>query len=130
MLSRVDSFKALLSSPDKLAEALADDPSLIREKDEDGMTLLHRAAEMGHLIQYEVAVEMLRVLFNSRGLDFNAKDRRGNTPLHVAALSCENRLTSNYIFPTMVKKATEKGFDFETRGHNGQTVFQMAKERS
>lgn len=74
---------AILDRHEAAAGLLDADPALVNLKDEavgnivDGATALHRAAEWGSL-------GTARVLL-ARGADANAQDRRGRTPLALAA---------------------------------------------
>lgn len=50
------------------------------ERDQDGSTLLHTAAKNNDHVTVELLLENYTVLSN-----VNARDTRGNTPLHLAA---------------------------------------------
>ena len=69
-----DVFTALRLGHRKRMAALLDaDPALLGTRDERGATLLHTAARLG---QYGAVESLL-----ARGLDVNAKDDYGETPL-------------------------------------------------
>ncbi len=74
---------AILNRHEEAARLLDVDPALVGRKDEavgsivDGATALHRASEWGSL-------KTARILL-ARGADAGAQDRRGRTPLYLAA---------------------------------------------
>lgn len=121
-----DEFNKLVSSPDELKAALNANPALINEQDEEGMTLLHHAAQIGHVMGSSSANKILDVLFASNDLDFTIKDNAGNPPVHVAALGCEDRVTCEYVFPAFVHEAAKRGFDFATLNQDGLSVLHIA----
>jgi ankyrin repeat protein len=118
-------LKELLNNPDELKTALKINPNLITEQDEDGMTLLHHAAQLGQILGRSNIIPILDTLFETPGIDFNIKDLRGNTPVHVAAICSKERVTCSYLLPTIVQEAVKKGFNFETQGEAGQTVLHI-----
>ena len=61
------------------------DPSIIGSA---GKTLLHHACEGGHL-------KLAKILVREYGLDLNAKDKHGNTPLKLAVLHNDSQTSSN-----------------------------------
>ncbi len=126
MQNRSDEFKNLSWSAESLQLALERNPSLITEQDEDGLTLLHHAVQIGCIMGSSNASKILNVLFNTQSINFTIKDNLGNTPVHVAALCCKDRVTCQFIFPTIVKEAVKHGFDFSTLGEHGQSVLQIA----
>ena len=119
-----------LWSVDELKSALKENPNLINEQDENGMTILHYAAKIGFTLVSTSAREILNELFNSQNLDFTIKNKSENTPLHLAALCCEDRVTCEFVFPAFVKEAARRGFDFSTLGQQGQSVLHIATRTS
>lgn len=69
---------------------------------------------------------VLTVLFTYPNLDFTVKDNQNNTPLHVAALCCEDRTTYNDVLPMLLAEAGRRGFNFSTLGQNGQSVLHIS----
>jgi ankyrin repeat protein len=126
MQTRSDEFKKLIKSAESLESALGSNLCLINEKDEDGMTLLHHAAGIGLYLGSTSASEILNVLFNTPGIDFNITDVRGNTPLHLAAYYSMDRVTCNFVFPSYITEAVKHKFDFSKLGDEGKSVLQMA----
>ncbi|KTC97715.1 ankyrin repeat domain-containing protein [Legionella erythra] len=125
-----DEFDNLVSSPEELKAALDANPNLIKEQDEEGMTLLHHTARIGNVMGSTSASRILDVLFASEDLDFTIKDNDGNTPLHTAAWGCNDRVTCQFVFPLFVTEASKRGFDFATLGQHGQTVLHIATKIS
>lgn len=130
MKKKSDEFKEWMRSAGALESVLKKSPKLITEQDEDGLTLLHHAAQVGRIRNSTGASEILNVLFNTPGLDFTIKDNAQNTAVHVAALSCKDRVTCQYVFPTLVKEASKRGFDFSMLGQQGQSVLHIATRTS
>ena len=130
MQNRSDEFGGLMWSAEQLQSALESDPNLITEQDENGLTILHHEAQIGQIMGSTNASYVLSVLFNAPGLDFTIKDHKGNTPLHVAAVCCTDRVTCQYVFPALVKEAAACQFDFTTLGEHGQSVLHIATRTS
>lgn len=76
--SDTQSMIMLLTDAKKLDAALAKSPSAVKEKSEDGMTLLHMAAMMN-------LKDAVSVLVKHKA-DVNAKSGDGATPLHMAVI--------------------------------------------
>lgn len=123
-------FKNLLWSDEDLQAALKSNPNLMKEQDEEGMTLLHHAAQIGFIMGSLNARKVLEALFKAPEIDFSIKDKNENTALHVAAYCSQERVTCQYIFPTLVKEAADHGFDFSTLGQNGQSILHIATRTS
>ena len=68
---------AYLARPDRAAQLLEADPSLVGARDPNGMTPLHHAAERG-------ATEVAQLLIEC-GAEVDATDERGQTPLDYAS---------------------------------------------
>lgn len=113
-----------------IQDEIDSNPSIIKEKDEYGATLLHHAALLGRLRNEENAIGILTTLFNCKKLDFTVKDKDGNTPLHVAAFNCDDKVTCRIVFPALVREAARRQFDFSTKGQNGQSVLHIAARTS
>lgn len=64
-------------------------PETLRAQDTEGMTLLHRAALVGHGRTITAALE--------QGADFHAKDRCERTPLHWAAIAGHAQVAKRLI---------------------------------
>lgn len=122
-----DQLEDLLDiSPEKLRQALSDDPNLIKERGDHGETLLHLAARK-YWYDRSAAESILRVLFDAPGADFSLKDDDGDTATHVAARSIDRHQTNfHFVFPAFVKKAAEVNFDFSTANNRGLTVLHLS----
>ncbi len=121
-----DYLKSLAGNDIALYLALRFDPSVITMQDESGMTVLHYAAKIGFTMGSSSASLILHLLFTSPLVDFSIQDNQGNTPLHVAALCCEDRVTYQYVFPHFVKEAAKSGFNFSTLNNHGQAILHIA----
>lgn len=130
MKNESELFRRLLCFPAELELALKENPDFITELDENGETFLHHVARMGCLMGTSNALKILEVLFSLSNINFNIKDINGNTPLHLAALYCSDRVTCKCVFPALIKKASECGFDFSTLGQGGQSVLHIAAKVS
>jgi|GEM_PF-6463845 FOG: Ankyrin repeat len=131
MQVKPDVLKKIVFSAELLKSTLKTNPQVVNEQDENGNTLLHHAALIGRKRGSWSAGEILNVLFTSPHLDFTVKNNDGNTPLHVAALSCDERTTCQFVFPALVKEASNRGFDFSILGgKSGQTVLHIATRTS
>jgi len=128
MLQRSGFLRDLAYSETKLESALIEDPTLINAQDENGMTILHHFANSGSYISSSKISAILKILFNNPDLDFTIKDQKGNTPLHCAALRCNDPKTFQYIFPAFLSEAARRGFDFSTLGEKGETVLHIATQ--
>ncbi|HEX2548991.1 MAG TPA: ankyrin repeat domain-containing protein, partial [Gammaproteobacteria bacterium] len=125
-LSTEDYFIHLVRCPHDLYIALRKKPILIQEKDSKDQTLLHHAARVGHDMDSMGASLILFLLLSSPNLDFNIKDKNGNTPLHIAALNSNEPITCKYIFPNFLRTAFIAEFDFDTLNNQGQTILHIA----
>lgn len=123
-------MKELLQSEKALRAALKDDPGLITKQDETGRTLLHHAAKIALTKGSIEGVKILNILFNAPGLDLSIKDNKGNTPVHVVALCCSDKLTSQYVFHNFLQAAEKCKFDFSMLGEDGKSVLQIATIKS
>ncbi len=121
-----DYFIYLVRNNHDLFIALQKKPLIILEKDEKQQTLLHHAARIGHDMDSMGASLIHYLLFNSPHINFNLEDQNGNTPLHVAALNCNEPTTCKYVFPNLLKTAFIAEFDFKTLNKQGQTILHIA----
>src|ERR1035437_47685 len=65
------------SDIETIKSLIEEDPSLVKSRDPEGKTPLHRAAERGRRAVAEVLI--------ANGADVNAQDKDGYSPLHWAA---------------------------------------------
>lgn len=117
-------MRELLQSKEALQAALEKNPNLITEKDDEGKTLLHHAAKIGLEKNFQTAKGILEKLFEMPELDFNLKDNKGNTPMHVAALCCVDKECKR-LFYIYLQEATRRNFDFSILGHDRKTILQL-----
>ena len=123
-------FKSIHDNSEELYIALRTSPEIIIEQDENGQTLLHHAATVGHMMGSNGASLIHYLLFSAPGVDFTIKDNNGNTAVHLAAMASQDRVTCQYIFPNYMKKALEMKFDFSTLNKQGQTILHIATRTS
>lgn len=124
-------FSYLSQNSRDLYIALRSNPEIIHEQDEkDGLTLAHSAATIGSVLNPNEASLIHDLLFKMPGLNLNIKDKSGNTPVHVAALYCGDRVSGEYTFPRYIKQAKKLGFDFSTLGQGGQAILHIAARNS
>lgn len=109
--------------------ALRANPTMVQELDDDLNSLLHHAAHVAtDLISNSCNMGLIHhLLFNSPLVDFNQKNKEGNTPVHEAALSCIYTELAFSTFDHYVEKAASRGFDFNNQFNNdGQAVIHIA----
>ena len=99
----------------KLRHELLIDASAINDRDGNGWTPLHYAAAGG-----AACMVALQVLLEHKA-DFNRKNRKGDTPLHVAAAARHMESASELI---------KAGCDFEARNNDGHTPFELLDDKS
>uniref|UniRef100_A0A0G4HTT4 ACB domain-containing protein n=1 Tax=Chromera velia CCMP2878 TaxID=1169474 RepID=A0A0G4HTT4_9ALVE len=89
--SEADRFCRLASEGSiiEIAASLKKRPDLARQKDRDGMTALHWAADRGH----EDIVKLLLTC----SPDVNCQDQNGDTALHLAVVSGQNHVVSQLL---------------------------------
>jgi hypothetical protein len=95
-----------------LEEILKENPLLINRQDQDGKTLLHRAAMLGETFDEAKTLELLKLLFNASFVDLTIVDKRGFTALHSVASACRDERTIHTIFPFFVQQGDIRGYDF------------------
>ncbi|MCE3233631.1 MAG: Ankyrin repeat [Rickettsiaceae bacterium] len=105
--------------------ALRANPKIINEQDESGQTILHHAVKIGRLTGSNYASLILGQLFKADGVDFSIKDNDGNTPVHLAAHYCGDRVTVDFVFPNYVSAAYEAGFNFSELNNAGKAVLHI-----
>ncbi|TET39362.1 MAG: ankyrin repeat domain-containing protein [Planctomycetota bacterium] len=81
----------------------------VNVKDNDGFTLLHKAAMLGEKVIAELLI--------NRSANINAKEENGATPLHTAVV-----VTNSEI----VKLLIENGADLNSKDENGETPLHWA----
>lgn len=119
-------LKHLSASKNDLFFALYEDPSIVNLQDEGGKTILHHAASIGLIMGSNSASLIHEQLFQSKLTDFSIQDNEGNTPLHIAALYCDDRVTCDYVFPNFAREAARRNFDFSVLNTQGQAVIHLA----
>lgn len=118
-------FSHLMRNIGDLEIYLSKDPELINANDENQKTLLHHAATLGTRVIESTASEIQQFLFEAPGIDFNIKDLNGDTPVHLAALYCQDRVTRQ-LFPNFLRQAISRGFDCSIKGKKGYTILHLA----
>ena len=107
-------IRTLINSPDVSFVKHVIDFGYSLDYENDGATLLHYAAANKN-------VEIVR-FFIEQGLDVNAIDNAGDSPLFCAAEYCEN--------PDVLKELIAAGADTGITGHNSETLLIMAAGRN
>jgi ankyrin repeat protein len=69
---------------------------------------------------------IFHLLFNAPGIDFSVQDKNGMTPVHLAAYTAHDRVTSRFVFPNFVREAAQRGFDFSILDKQGQSVLHLS----
>ena len=87
----------------------------INQQDRFGKTILHYAAMIPD------NKEVLELLCEQNGINFNIKDRQHNTPVHIAG-----KKANELDFPHMVRIALSKGFDCGIKDDDGFTILHHA----
>jgi hypothetical protein len=103
-----------LAAVQRMIEA---DPSLINARDEDGSTLLHEAAMFG-------GVDLVAWLLD-KGLDVNAKEDDGNTPLMDAVLLPVPAMKGT--MESTVRLLLRRGADINAVNKAGNTALWIAE---
>ncbi|XP_041984538.1 acyl-CoA-binding domain-containing protein 6 [Aricia agestis] len=107
----LDIFEAARENlPDRIEELVRKNPELLVEKDKDGLTALHWAADRD-------STDALAFLINA-GTDLNAPDESGQTALHYAALCGHVKATKMLIDAQALLVAD----------HDGSTPLDLATE--
>ena len=92
---------------EKLRSLLENNPEIIHEKDENGMTPLHIAADSEQLDCVKLLVQ--------KGAPLNTQDNDGQTPLYISAL-CDSEEVALFL--------VEKGADVSIGDESGETPAQ------
>jgi len=87
---------------------------VLRDVNTGGITALHHAVERGHKVAE---------LLIANGVDVNAKDEDGNTPLHYAVRLGRSR-------KDIIKLLIENGVDINAKNNDGQTPVDVALSRN
>lgn len=118
-------FQYLSSSYHDLYIALRKKPEIMTEQDENGATILHHVGEIGARKDYNFSSHFSALLFDAPGVDFNIKDKHGNTPVHTAMFSCTDG-TSKFFIPKFLSIAISRGFDCSKQNNDGFTILIIA----
>lgn len=122
-------FDHLARCPHDLYLVLRSNPAIIKARDENGMTILHHVGKAGTILSHAKANLTLYLLFTSKGIDLNLKDKYGNTPLHQAAFCDEENVQSIHFFSDFLNKAWELGADLFTLNKQGQSVLDILEQQ-
>ena len=91
------------------------DDSIVRGTNEQGQNLYHTFALKGNGCPHQIATKIHRT-FMDKQIDFKAKDNKGRTPLHYAALS-------NFRF--LMQELLAQGSPINAQDNDGLTPFAL-----
>lgn len=120
----------LLKSPETLKKTLKVNPDLIHTQDTNGKTLLHHAADLISSCGSRESLQILKILFSyTNNSNISLKDKKGNTPIDIAADNCcrwETGLSSNLVmFIEFLKEAVKNQYNFTALNGDGMSVLQV-----
>lgn len=125
MQRRSHDFQRILQSADTLQAALLADSGWLTAHDENQQTLLHHVVQASVHQDKSTVVDICEVLARAPNLNFNAKDKQENTPLHDAAWNVGVDRVADLLLPFLLIRAQHTGYDFSTLGEMGLTVLQI-----
>lgn len=138
-------YAAESGNPEMVREILRYHPTL-EQRDREGKTAVFAAGEYRYEVEEGKRAECVRLMIEA-GADVNARDNKGNTPLHKtflaevekellklgADVNARNEDGETPIFTTVDDDAIplfiDHGADLTIRNNNGQTVMEAAKEK-
>ncbi len=108
----------------KLRTKLAVDPKFLIRQDLNGDTFFHYILRNVDSMPSHKVHWHIQSILACKG-SFQIKNKDGMTPLHLAAANGLNENINKDLFPSLVKEAEKRGFDFTQKDEKGRTVLHL-----
>ena len=109
--------------------ALKHKPDIIHAQDAEGKTIAHHLAKRGLTAGSNTISLVMQQLFKLPHVNLEMTDNNGFTPLHIAAIYADERVTSRYVYPNFIRAAHKYGADLTQLNLFGQSALHIAATR-